>query len=198
MLTKTKTLEKIKIESITWFVGLMAVAVVLPHYVHNQFVTGPIVNAVLFVAAVQLGAGNAILIGLFPSVVALVSGLLPAPLAPMIPFIMISNAVMILTFNIIYSSSERGESRSLNINSSRQARTITGYWAGVFGGTLFKYAFLYLTSTIVIGLISNHNIALKAAATMMAWPQIVTAVVGGVIAFGILKIKNNLDANGTR
>jgi len=163
---KTQVLEKINIRSIVWFVGLMTVVAVVPHYVHNQFITGPIVNAVLFIAVMTVGAGNAILIGLVPSVVALVSGLLPAPLAPMVPFIMISNAILILVFSYI---------RKIN------------YWGGVIGATLFKYVFLYLTSTIVVGLISNHNIGLKAAATMMAWPQIVTALAGGVIAFGIIK-----------
>lgn len=164
---KVKVLEKIKVREIAWFVSLMAIVAILPHYVHNQFVTGPIVNAVLFLAVMTVGAGNAILIGLVPSVVALVSGLLPAPLAPMVPFIMISNAILIVVFSGLRK---------------------TNYWAGVLGGTLFKYAFLYLTSTIVVGLISNHSIALKAAATMMAWPQIVTAVIGGIIAFGVIKL----------
>ena len=165
--TQIKVLAKVKWGSIALFIGLMGIVTIIPHYVHNQFITGPIVNAVLFIAAVMLGAGNAILIGLVPSVVALVSGLLPAPLAPMVPFIMISNAILILVFSY---------TRKVN------------YWGGVMGATLFKYAFLYLTSTIVIDLISNHNIALKAAMTMMAWPQIVTALAGGVIAFGILRL----------
>ena len=165
----TRVWEQIRIKDIAWFVGLMAVVAVIPHYVHNQFVTGPIVNATLFIAVVVLGAGNAILIGLIPSVVALVSGLLPVPLAPMVPFIMISNAILIIVFSYF---------RKVN------------FWGGIAGATLFKYAFLYLTSTIVVGLISNQNIAAKAAATMLAWPQIVTALAGGVIAFGILKIIN--------
>ena len=164
---QTKVLTKIKWESIAWFVVLMAVVAILPHYIHNQFITGPIVNAILFIAVVTVGAGNAILIGLVPSVVALVSGLLPAPLAPMVPFIMISNTILIVVFSGLRK---------------------TNYWAGILGGTLFKYAFLYLTSTIVVGLISNHSVALKAAATMMAWPQIVTALIGGIIAFGVLKL----------
>lgn len=169
---RARAWEKVKIRDLVWFVGLMAVVAVVPHYIHNQFITGPIVNATLFIAAAILGAGNAILIGLVPSVVALVSGLLPAPLAPMVPFIMISNAVLILVFSY---------TRKVN------------FWGGVMGATLFKYAFLYLTSTIVVGLISNQNIAAKAAATMMAWPQIVTAVVGGVIAFGILQVYQRFE-----
>lgn len=171
---RAKTLIKIKWASIVWFVGLMAVVAVLPHYIHNQFITGSVVNAVLFVAAVVLGTGNAILIGLVPSAVALTSGLLPAPLAPMIPFIMISNAILIVVFSYL---------RKVN------------FWGSILGATLFKYAFLYLTSVIVIGLISNQNIAAKAAATMMAWPQIVTALAGGIIAFGILKIWGKCEKN---
>lgn len=169
---RTRIWEKLKVRDIAWFVGVLAIVAVLPHYVHNQFITGPIVNATLFIAAVILGAGNAILIGLVPSVVALVSGLLPAPLAPMVPFIMISNAIMVIVFTY---------AKKVN------------YWAGVTGGALFKYAFLYLTSTIVVGLISNQNIAAKAAATMMAWPQIVTAIVGGIIAFGVLKVYQKFE-----
>ena len=172
----TRVWEQIRIKDIAWFVGLMAVVAVIPHYVHNQFVTGPIVNATLFIAVVVLGAGNAILIGLVPSVVALVSGLLPVPLAPMVPFIMISNAILVWTFSYF---------RKINFGS------------GVVVASLVKYAFLYGTSLIVVNLITNQNIAAKAAATMMAWPQIVTALIGGVVAFGVLKIyeKNPRSTN---
>ena len=98
---QAKVLEGIKWEASVWFVGLMLVASVLPRFVHNQFITGPIINATLFLAAAILGSGPAILIGLVPSVVALSSGLLPVHLAPMVPFIMISNAILILVFNYL-------------------------------------------------------------------------------------------------
>jgi hypothetical protein len=165
--TKVRTLEKINIKALVWFIGLMAVVAIIPHYIHSQWITGPIVNAALFLAVMTIGTANAIAIGLVPSVIALASGLLPAPLAPMIPFIMISNAILVLIFSYF---------KKMN------------YWSGVLGGTLFKYAFLYGTSLIVVNLISNQNIAAKAAATMMAWPQIVTALIGGIIAFGITKV----------
>lgn len=164
---KTNVLEKVNYRSIVWFIALLSIVLIVPHYVHNQFVTGSIVNAVLFLAVVELGVGNAIMIGLLPSVVALISGLLPLPLAPMVPFIMISNAIMMLSFANL---------RKIN------------YWAGILGGTLFKYAFLFLTSTIVVNLITNEKIATKASSTMMAYPQIITAIIGGVIAFGIFKV----------
>lgn len=121
--TKIGILEKSKVnwQTITWFVGLMAVASILPRFIHNQFITGPIINATLFLGAVTLGTGNAILVGLVPSVVALSSGLLPMPLAPMVPFIMISNAVLIIVFNWM---------RKIH------------FGAGAIAASLVKYAFL--------------------------------------------------------
>lgn len=165
----TRVWEQVRVKDIAWFVGLMAVVAIIPYYVHNQFITGPIVNATLFLGTVILGPASAMLIGLVPSVVALASGLLPMPLAPMVPFIMISNAILVWTFSYF---------RKINFGS------------GVVVASLVKYAFLYGTSLIVVNLITNQNIAAKAAATMMAWPQIVTALIGGVIAFGVLKIYN--------
>lgn len=165
--TKVKIFEGIKWETIAWFVGLMVVAIVLPRFVHNQFITGPIVNATLFLGAAILGSGPAILIGLVPSVVALSSGLLPAPLAPMVPFIMISNAILIIVFFYVKK---------------------IHFGAGAVVSSLTKYAFLYGTSILMVKLIIKPEIAAKAAATMMAWPQLVTALVGAIIAFGILRI----------
>jgi len=163
---KAQVLERLNIKSIVWSIALILIVGILPRFIHNQFITGPIVNATLFLGTVILGPASAMLIGLVPSVVALASGLLPMPLAPMVPFIMISNAILVWTFSYF---------RKINFGS------------GVVVASLVKYAFLYGTSLIVVNLISNQNIAAKAVTTMMAWPQIVTALIGGVIAFGVLK-----------
>lgn len=164
---RTITLVKFDYKSIVWFIGLMAVAIILPRFIHNQFVTGPIVNATLFLGAYYLGSGPAILVGLVPSVVALSSGLLPMPLAPMVPFIIISNTILITVFNW---------SRKIHLGSS------------VILSSLAKYAFLYLSSVLVIKTILPSVLATKAMAVMMAWPQLVTALAGAIIAFGIINI----------
>jgi len=166
---KVEVLEKVNIKAVAWFVGLMAVAIVLPRFIHNQFVTGPIVNATLFLGAYYLGNGSAIMVGLVPSVTALSAGLLPLSLAPMVPFIMISNTILILTFN---------KFREWN------------FGAASILATLAKYAFLYLTALLVINVLMPHNLAAKAVGVMMAWPQLVTALAGALIAFGIIKIFN--------
>lgn len=170
MNTQTEVLTRVNWRSITWFIGLMAMAIVLPRFIHNQFITGPIVNATLFLGTYYLGNGPAILVGLVPSVVALSSGLLPLPLAPMVPFIMISNAILIIVFN--------------------WARKIN-FGAGVIVSSLAKYLFLYLTASFVISKIMPATLASKATLVMMAWPQLVTALIGALITFGIIKVLKN-------
>lgn len=165
--TKVQTLSKIDYQSIAWFVGLMAIAVMLPRFIHNQFVTGPIVNATLFLGAYYLGNGNAILIGLVPSITALSAGLLPLPLAPMVPFIMVSNAILIVSFNAF---------KKLNFGSA------------VIVSSLAKYLFLYLTASFVVSKFMPQTLVTKAGLVMMAWPQLVTALAGGLIAFSVIKI----------
>src|SRR4030042_5782846 len=99
MKVKTKVWENVDWKAVTWFVSLVLVVAIVPRFIHNQFITGPLVNAALIIGVVTLGTGPAVTIGLVPSVIALSSGLLPAPLAPMVPFIMISNAILIVVFN---------------------------------------------------------------------------------------------------
>jgi hypothetical protein len=166
MQEKTMILERVNWKSIVWFVSLMAIVSILPRFIHNQFITGPIVNAALFLGVVTLGSGSTILLGLVPSVVALSSGLLPIVLAPIVPFIMISNAILVVVFSYFKK---------------------TNYWLGVIMSSLIKYIFLYASSFAVIQLFTQKTIAIKAMATMMAWPQLVTALIGGAIAFGLIK-----------
>ena len=167
MKVKTKVWENVSWQAVAWFVSLVLVVAIVPRFVHNQFITGPLVNAVLFTGVAILGAGPAILIGLVPSVVALSAGLLPLPLAPMVPFIMISNAILVLIFAGL---------RRLN------------FWTGVGAAALIKYLFLYIASSWVVSLIAQDKIAAKASAIMMSWPQLATALIGGAIAWGVLVI----------
>ena len=97
MLTQTTTLTKINIIYLTKFVLLLVVATFAPVIgFHSQWITGPIVNAVLILSVFMVGARGALLIGMLPSTIALSTGLLSVVLAPMIPFIIISNSILIL------------------------------------------------------------------------------------------------------
>lgn len=166
MNNKILVLKRVNWKAITWFTSLMLVVAILPRFIHNQFITGPIINAALFLGVATLGSGPTILLGLVPSVVALSSGLLPVVLAPIVPFIMISNAILVMVFSYFKK---------------------TNYWLAVIISSLIKYIFLYATSLIVTQIILQKTIALNASAIMMAWPQLITALLGGIIAFGIIK-----------
>jgi hypothetical protein len=60
------------------------------------------------------------------------------------------------------------------------------YWLGITVSGFLKFLFLFGTSSIVVSLLLKKEIAAKVAA-MMSWPQLFTAMAGGVIAYFILK-----------
>lgn len=161
---KTLILEKEKILSLVKFVAILSLSILAPLF-KIQFITGPIVNALLFIATVILGSSSALLIGLLPSVISFSTGLLPFVLAPMIPFIMIGNSLLVVTFAYFYKKN---------------------YWLGVIMAAFLKFFFLFLSSQILVNFFLKSTLAVKVA-SMMNWPQLATALVGGVIAYSFLK-----------
>ncbi|MDD5738442.1 MAG: ECF transporter S component [Candidatus Pacebacteria bacterium] len=179
MQIKTITLNKTKTLSLVYFTGLLAVSIIAPLF-HFQPITGPIVNACLFVATAMLGVQAGIMLGLLPSLVALSVGTLPAPLAPMVPFIMASNAIMVVVF-------AEGV-KLLTTYKEFNSLYIPSFAINVVLASVLKFLFLFSTSYIVIHLIAQKPIAQKAA-QMMSWPQLTTALLGGLIAFIVLKTR---------
>jgi len=153
-----------KIFALTQFAVLVGVAVIAPLF-RQQAVTGPIVNAALFASVVLLGVQSGILVALIPSLIALSVGLLPPVLAPMVPFIMVGNTILVITFNCLKEEN---------------------YWLGVAAASVLKFIFLFATSSIMIDLLLKKEIASKIA-IMMSWPQLLTALTGGLIAYIFLK-----------
>ena len=162
--TKVLAFKKEKIVALTQFTSLMAVATLAP-FLLQQAIVGPMVNAAIFVSVVLLGARNAVLIGILPSLVALSTGLLPPVLAPMIPFIMTGNILLIMVFSSL---------REKN------------YWLGIITASILKFIFLFSASSIVIYLLLNKDVAPKVA-MIMSYPQLFTALSGGLIAYLFLR-----------
>ena len=162
--TKELAVSRERITFLTKLVALLSVAMIVPLF-HQQMITGPIVNATLFVATAVLGVSGGILVGLIPSVVALSAGLLPPVLAPMIPFIMLSNTIMVLAF---YFLKEKN------------------YWTGMITSSILKFVFLYSTSAVVINLLLQKEVASQVS-LMMSWPQLLTALIGGCLAYIFIK-----------
>jgi len=163
-LTKIRTINKKRVITLAQFITLVGVGSLAPLFL-NQLVTGPVVNAALFIAVVILGPQRAILVGLIPSSFALSVGLLPVVLAPMIPFIMIGNTILVLLFGYLWKRN---------------------YWAAVFAASFLKFIFLALSSSIVMDLVLKKELASKVA-LIMSWPQFLTAITGGFIAYLLLR-----------
>jgi len=164
MQTKIIALKRSQIISLTKFGTLLAISVVAPLF-HFQIITGPLVNAMLFLAVLFLPIEGALMLCLLPSLIALSVGTLPVALAPMIPFIITSNAILVITFTSLKKKN---------------------FIAAVIFASFLKFIFLLSTSYLVLGLITQKQIAQKVA-QMMSYPQFITALAGGLLAWLIIK-----------
>ena len=142
----------------------VALAVAAPYFL-NQLITGFIVNALLFISASTLGLESAFLLCLIPSLISIYTGLLPLALAPMIPFIMMGNTLLVLTFSRLGKKN---------------------FWAGAIPAAIIKYVFILSVGTILASSVLKGTA--KNVLLMISWPQLATAIAGAVIAYLFLKI----------
>jgi hypothetical protein len=141
---------------------LIGAAVVAP-LLHSQLVTGTLVNTALFAAVMLAGFRAACAVAVIPSLIALAVGTLPWVMAPMIPFIMASNIVLAGTFALLHK---------------------VNYWLAAISASALKFGFLVLGANVV--LVAMTHVQMTAAlASMMGWPQLITAVLGSILAWVI-------------
>lgn len=157
---QTIGLNNTKILSVVKFIALFGIAILAP-LAQNQFITGTIVNAVLYIAVLALGLGSAVAIAFFPSLISLGLGLLPAIMIPMIPFVILGNLILIAIFAWFQNKN---------------------FWLSAISASVLKFAWLAITSQFVISFFIQKPVAAKIVA-MMSWPQLVTALAGGILAY---------------
>jgi hypothetical protein len=107
-----------------------------------------------------VGWQGGILIGIFTPVIAAMRGILPPPLAPLIPFIALGNAILVILFFWLKSKNKI---------------------FGIIIASLVK--FLVLVSAVRL-LVQVP----PAVAQMMSFPQLITALAGGFIALLVMNI----------
>lgn len=155
--------------------GLIVLGLVIPQVGLPQAVTGPLVNTLLILAVEVAGVGNAVLVGLVTPLSALAHGVLPLPLMVMIPFIGIANAILSTVYGAL-----RARNRVL----------------ALVGGALLKFAWLYGVTIwlvarplqVTVGGTAQAVSLPPALVGMMQWPQLATALAGGLIALGALRL----------
>lgn len=169
-MNKTKNISKqqtwigYKTTDLSWTVGLTTAIIIAPailaHTPANQIITGTIVNALLFMAAYRLPLFNTFLIAILPSSVALLRGLLPAPMVLLIPYIILSNTILVSVFSFMKKTPK----------------------LGVFTASLLKFGFLYSVTLVLAQQLNSPLIA------MFQWPQLITALLGGMVFLSLKKV----------
>lgn len=144
---------------------LLALTLVIQMLGFPQFVTGPLVNMMLILSAFFVGGLGGSLIGGLTPWIAITRGILPPPLAPMIPFIIAGNIVLVLSYYFLQNKSK---------------------YLAIITGAAVKYAIL------TVGVRFLVDVPPKIA-KMMQIPQLLTALAGGFLALFIIKFIKRAD-----
>ena len=184
-----KTMNK-KIRWMTETAVLLALLICLqwigsmiPNQMIKQLITGTCVNCVLAVAALYAGYGSGLTVGLISPVFAYVLGIAPNFIT-VLP-IMVGNVCYVVLLRLIAGKSGKP------------------FWKQPVALTVaasVKFAVLYLLVVkIICGVASKALLGkkmgdvvvlappmLKMLPTMFAWPQLITAISGGIIAIAIV------------
>lgn len=139
----------------------------------SQFLVGPIVNAILILTVLICGLWYGIALGVLTPVLAWILGQLAAPFGPFIPFIIIGNAIFVIIFYLLK-----------NIKY--------GQYAGIIAGAFLKFAFLFVSAKFIakaLNLIPAKLLSKLAFA--MGVPQLITGLIGGVIAIILYTLLKN-------
>lgn len=141
----------------------------------NQFFVGPIVNAVLLISVFYCGTLYGVAIGALTPIMAFLVGQLASPMMPFIPFIMIGNILYVLLFSPFVKKS------------------VPSKCMGIILGSVVKFAFLYGSALKLVPLfkIGFKPVVYKKLVFMMGIPQLITAIIGGIIAIVIIAIMKN-------
>jgi len=151
------------VQAALYFALLLAITIV-PLFVHIQSFSGVWVNFILIFTCLKLGIRYALPLTFVPSIAAVSSGLFPLVLAPMIPFIIVGNILLILIIHLFKCN----------------------FFVSLSIAALAKFALLYSTSHFLAQYFLPEMFFDKVV-VMMGWHQFATAMMGGLFAFFILK-----------
>lgn len=156
------------------FATAIGLALLVPNLGLPQIITGPLVNALLLTAALELGPSPAVVLGMVTPLAAALRSVLPLPLLVMIPFIALGDAIYVLVFHRLVALGAR--SRLLGMSLAALAKY-----------ALLQLAVLLLIArplSVAVGQGTQAATLSASFTAMMGWPQLLTALAGGAIALG--------------
>ena len=127
----------------------------------GQFVTGSCVNMVLAVAVLCCGPASGLTVALLSPFFAFLLGIGPA-FIQMVPFIALANAVYVLLIHFL----------------GRKNR-----FAALGTAAVCKFAVLYLlVAKLLVPTLGLPDAKMSVVSAGFSWPQLVTALIGGLLA----------------
>ena len=166
--------------SLTQTAVLLALIVVIeylmvgPQYI---LIKGSIVNLILVVATLLIGLPAGILISIFTPLLAVVTGHLAMPV--LAPVVALGNLVFVILWWLI-------------VRHVKESKSLISYIVATVVSSLAKFTFLYLAvawyilPVVLKGLVAKKPPIKVALLAQFGMPQLITAVIGGVIAMLIL------------
>lgn len=139
------------------------IAVIFGPFSVRQLITGTLVNCVLLVFTARAGLGSGAVIGALSAVLAALLGISQLVISPLVA------AGNILLCLVYWFLAER-----------------MNHICGVIAGAALKCAFLWLTVPMVLSAAGLPEKQAGMLSIMFSWPQFVTALCGGLLAWVIL------------
>ncbi len=154
----------------------------------STIVIGALVNLALYVSAATVGWRGSIFVAILTPAVAALQNHLPHPL--LIPFVAAGNLALVIGFELV----ERRSNSTLRMGT------------GVAVASVLKTAALYCLVVLLfvpailpgLGLPEQKVMGMTAALKLsFTWPQLVTALIGGVVAIPVIKaVRRALEQRG--
>ena len=139
----------------------------------GQFLTGSCVNAVLGVAVLYSGLWSGVTVAVISPFLAYALGIGPQ-IVPVIPAIAVGNAVYVLVLYFLCFHEKFAGWRQ---------------WIGWICAALCKFLALYfLVAQLLCRVLPLAEKQIATLTAMFSWPQLVTALIGGVIALLIVPV----------
>ncbi len=163
-----------KIRWITETAIMLALLVILQAVTKSagQFVTGSCVNAVLAVTALVAGVSSGLTVALVSPFVAFLFGIGPQ-LLPIVPAIALGNGVYVLVLSLLAGKNAALWRKGLALAGSAGAKFLTLYLVVV---------------KLLCSILPLKPAQIATFSTMFAWPQLVTALIGGAAALLIVPV----------
>lgn len=171
----TRTALALALVVLSQFIGKMipAGAVILGPVSVGQIITGSLVNLMLIMSVLLIDIKAGVTVGILSAILATLLGI--GPIFPIItPAIAAGNAILVIIVGLGYNAS--------------QGKNL-GRLAGIALGAVAKCGFLWYTVPKLFAFIPEIKPPQAVAlGIMFSWPQLITAMIGGLIAMAIYPV----------